>query len=79
MGFIDDLAAAKNIKPRRMACSIAVVFGALDADEAKALTAALADEGITHVAISSVLRDNGHDISPITVSRHRRRECRCER
>ena len=62
-----------------MACSIAVVFGSLDADEAKALTAALADEGITHAAISKVLRDNGHDVAPVTVSRHRRRECQCDR
>lgn len=78
MGFIDDLQAAKHAKPKRLACSIAVVLGSLADDEAAALTAALADEDITHAAISKVLRDNGHDIAAVTVSRHRRRECRCD-
>ena len=59
-------------------CGIYKVRKKLKKADDAALLAAIADEGITSMAISTVLKRNGHSVSHYTITRHRRGECSCE-
>jgi hypothetical protein len=65
--------AAPRFGPR---CKICLALDCLDAKDQAALVAAMADESYTSVAISNAMRAEGYDISPQSVSRHRRGDCR---
>jgi hypothetical protein len=58
-------------------CSVSVVLGSLDNKAAAQLTTAIQDATISGAAISTVMRDEGHELSAFSVRRHRRRECAC--
>jgi hypothetical protein len=64
-------------RPRRTVCTVARVLAALDPKDRDVVTAALANEDITHSAIANVLQSAGHDLKQGTVSRHRRGGCSC--
>lgn len=67
-------AASGGGQPR---CSVSVVLGSLDNKAAAQLLQAIMDASISGAAISTVMRDEGHDLSAFSVRRHRRRECAC--
>mgnify|MGYP000088402688 CR=1 FL=1 len=56
-------------------CTLCKLLNDLDAADSAALAAALADDDFTHAGIARALRESGHQIAAMTVSRHRRREC----
>jgi hypothetical protein len=57
-------------------CTVCTLMVGLSADDAAALQKAFDDFGFTSAAIARALKAEGHDISPNTVIRHRKRECR---
>jgi len=59
-------------------CSIAVISETLDADDQKALTAALASD-VPHSFITRALAAIDHRVATTTVGRHRRGDCDCDR
>jgi hypothetical protein len=67
-------AASGGGQPR---CSVSVVLGSLDNKASGELLTAITDLSISGAAISTVMRDEGHDLSAFSVRRHRRRECAC--
>lgn len=77
MGLLDDIQA--EAAPRPTACSIAKVLEQLDPAEAKDLEAALADESITHTAITRVLNRRGFNMHDKRVAGHRRGVCACSK
>lgn len=75
MGLLDDIHAESA--PRPPTCSVAKVLDELAPAEAKELEAALADEGITHSAITRVLNRRGFSMHDKRVASHRRGLCAC--
>lgn len=57
-------------------CTVCKLLGTLEPSDAAALSAALDDEEFTHAGIARALRETGHHMLAMTVSRHRRKECR---
>jgi hypothetical protein len=57
-------------------CTVCTLVANLSPEDAKALQEAFDDFGFTSAAIARALKAEGHDISPNTVVRHRKRECR---
>lgn len=57
-------------------CTVCTLVASLSPDDAKALQEAFADQGFTSAAIARALKAEGHDVSPNTVIRHRKGECR---
>jgi hypothetical protein len=57
-------------------CSIAQMLGQLNADDEKAVRAALAGK-VGATDLSAVLRGNGYRIMPHTIRRHRHDLCAC--
>jgi len=76
MGFYEDVKQSKQ-KQRGPKCSVGMLLHTGDPEYVEGLLQALADETLEHVQISSVLREDGHDILQGTVRRHRRGLCRC--
>jgi len=72
---LDEFVAAS--KPKRQACSVSLLFDALKPKDRAVLQGVLADPTVSHAAIESVLKRNGHAVAQSTVSRHRRGECTC--
>lgn len=64
-------------EPCHQKCGVAAVLEQLKPKERELLDAALAANGITHVAISKWLHARGKSVSDQTVSRHRKRRCSC--
>lgn len=60
-------------------CTVLRIMRQLSDDDLATLQAMLDDDTITSVKIALALKMVGHSVSPTTVGRHRRRECRCER
>lgn len=69
-----------NIQPMRPGgtCSFVSLYTRLNNADAQWLRDILDDPEVTSSTIAGVLRAEGHDIAPVTVHRHRRKECRCE-
>ena len=57
-------------------CTVCTLVAGLSADDVTALQEALDDPAFTGAAIVRALKAEGHDISPHTLIRHRKRECR---
>ena len=57
-------------------CTVCTLVAGLSADDATALQEAFDDFGFTSAAIARALKAEGHDVSPNTVIRHRKKECR---
>lgn len=70
---------ATATKPKGPPCSIATALSNLDPEDSDFLRELLADPDKPSSRISLALRAEGHEISQITVARHRRGECRCAR
>ena len=75
MGLADKLQATKET-PKGPICTLCTVLTVLAADDRKALEAALVDLSFTGAGISRALKAEGHNISDMTVNRHRRADCR---
>lgn len=75
MGLLADIQA--EAAPRPTACSVAKVLEQLEPAEAKELEAALADDAITHTAITRVLNRRGFGMHDKRVAAHRRGACAC--
>lgn len=77
MGLLDDL---KNLDqfgtPQGPRCTVCRLLNRLDAKEADALEAVLADENISTTALSRALAANDHRIAAGTLRRHQKGECR---
>lgn len=69
-----------TIRPARPGgtCSFVALYARLDEEDATWLRDALDDPDVASSTIAAALRVEGHDIAPVTVARHRRKECRCE-
>lgn len=57
-------------------CTVCTLLNDLSSDDLAALEAAMADPAFTSAAISRALKAEGHQIAPITVGRHRKKDCR---
>lgn len=77
MGLMDEF-KAEGTRPR-MQCRVALVKQALTPDEADDLDRALGDPVITAAAIERVLERKGYKLAQGTVTRHRRKECNCDK
>lgn len=60
-------------------CTMHLVLEQLDADQAKLVQLAMANQHASSAAISAALRDMGHYVKAPTLHRHRRGECACPR
>ena len=77
MNLADALAHERTVGIRKgPGCTLCHLLTDLDATNSAALAAALEDEDFTHAGIARALRESGHHMSAMTVSRHRRKECR---
>ena len=78
MALADDL---NNITPKvhSKTCTVGALLNDLNDNDAVALEATLANDRIAHSDLSRILRDNGFDLAPQTLARHRRQLCRCNR
>lgn len=74
MKFSEALAAETYLQGPP--CSVSMVMEQLDADDKAALTTALAS-GAQLSAIARALNQIGYRISPHTLGRHRKGDCRC--
>ena len=61
------------------ACGVAAVLELLDADTASQFVELLNRPDVEHQALGRLLRSHGHDISGLTIGRHRCGDCRCSR
>lgn len=78
MGLLDDISSEQRlIHPRR--CSVVVILESMDESDAADLTSAMADPGISHVAIVRALDKRGFHLDDQALSRHRRNVCACAR
>jgi hypothetical protein len=76
MGLLEDLGNDSNFPHSRRAwCSVCELLKKLPLKENQALQARMGNKNITHMAISSVLTNNGYPISDSTIGRHRRGRC----
>jgi hypothetical protein len=76
MGLLEDLASESNFpRPRRAWCSVCILLNKLSDKERLALQQRLDDKNVTHVALSTVLKNNGYEIGESVVGRHRRKIC----
>jgi len=57
-------------------CRVCALARSLSEEDAAALDAAMVDESITGAAISRALKNEGHELSPVMVNRHRNGECK---
>lgn len=68
-----------HIKDRGKPCGVAAVLEALDADTAAEFKELLARPDVEHQALGRLMRSHGHNISGLTIGRHRCGDCRCSR
>lgn len=74
MGLMDLLTSQPG--PNRMRCETCKVIEVLDESDGQALADAFANTDFTAPMISRALAAIGHDVSPVSVQRHRRGACR---
>ena len=58
---------------------IPALLEALDADTAGEFAQLLARPDVEHQALGRLMRSHGHNISGLTIGRHRCGDCRCSR
>lgn len=77
MGFLDEV-RAQHVGPGSR-CVVALLLESMDAKEREEVTAVfdMPCEAVTHVAITKALVARGYKVSTTSVSRHRKRECKC--
>ena len=76
MGLLDDLSNVQSFgKAQSLYCAVCTLLGELPDNEREALIKAMAQPKIGHVALSRVLKENGHSISDGVIGRHRRGIC----
>lgn len=75
MGLLDDVQRRASIVQRK--CTVAVIFDVLDENDRADLRHALADPGISTLAILEVLKQRGHRIAATTITKHRKGVCTC--
>ena len=76
MGLLEDLGNESNFpKPRRAWCSVCTLLNELNDKERAALQQRLDDKNVTHISLSTVLKNNGYEIGDSVVGRHRRKIC----
>ena len=61
------------------ACGVAALLEQLDTDTASQFVELLARPDVEHQALGRLMRSHGHDISGLTIGRHRCGDCRCSR
>lgn len=77
MGLMDEF-KAEGVRPR-LQCKVSIVLKLLPPSEQTDLLEALESPVITAAAIERVLERKGHKLPQGTVTRHRRRECNCDK
>lgn len=76
MGLLEDLKNEANFPTaRRALCSVCSLIASLPKAEATLLQERFDDKHVSHIALSAVLKANGHQISESVVGRHRRKVC----
>lgn len=75
MSLLDEIKQEGDKGPK---CTLFALWAKLNPEETKDLAEALADLGISGVAIARALQKRGHKISGDTIQRHRRKVCNCE-
>lgn len=76
MGLLDDLKDESNFpRPARAWCSVCTLVQELPKAESALLQERFENKNITHIALASVLKANGYDISESVIGRHRRKVC----
>lgn len=78
MALTTEAFAGQSKRPG-MVCGVSRLLDKLPEDDRAVLETVMADEDIAHATISRVLRDEGYDISGLTIGRHRNRTCHCGR
>lgn len=68
-----------HVKPPGKPCGVAALLEALDADTAEEFAQLLARPDVEHQALGRLMRSHGHNISGLTIGRHRSGDCRCSR
>jgi len=68
-----------HLKFRGKACGVAALLEQLDVDTATQFAELLTRPDVEHQALGRLMRSHGHDISGLTIGRHRNRDCRCHR
>lgn len=75
MGLLQEVTELAANARKGPLCGMALIH--LDDSDRAELEDVMADGRISSKVISEVLKKRGCDIQPQTVSRHRKRECRC--
>ena len=75
--LIDDY--DNHLKRPGKPCGVAAILELLDDDTASQFVELLARPDVEHQALGRLMRSHGHDISGITIGRHRCGDCRCSR
>jgi len=68
----------EHVKDRGRPCGVAALLEQLDADTAAEFVELLSRADVQHQALARLMRSHGHDISGLTVGRHRNLDCRCQ-
>lgn len=71
---------ASTIQPKRTGfpCGVTKLAGRLSEDDREWLQEQIANAEVSSAWISKVLLEEGHDLSQNVISRHKRKQCRCE-
>lgn len=77
MGLSDSLREPVVVK--RLECQVAILIRHLSPEDAEALQEAFDDPSRPVSFINAALAQNGYEIGPSSLSRHRRGYCRCRR
>ena len=75
--LIDDY--DNHTKRPGKACGVAALLEQLDADTASQFVELLNRPDVEHQALGRLMRSHGHNISGLTIGRHRCGDCRCSR
>lgn len=77
MSLRDQIHAESVIK-KGPTCSVLILLGELNKDDAEALREAMADAKVPGTSIARALLREGHRMSANNIQRHRRGMCSCE-
>lgn len=76
MALLDDLNNSEQLRPQlRSKCTVCRLLAELDPAEAEKLEQVLQDPEVPKAGVSRVLKANGFDLRPNTLTRHARGEC----
>ena len=74
-----DALADRTSSRRHRECAVAYSLRVLDPPHAAALRRALDNDAVMHTEIADALGELGLDVNQLSVARHRRGDCKCER